>query len=99
MALNIIELIKRPIRKNSSSLEVFNKMTDEEDEDWNKKTMKRIIDEGVPIEDRASALLSKEIDLQILYAVTKINLTNGISFKKEIIDKKKFKDFLKKNPR
>lgn len=73
MKISIQKLIERPLLHNDTALEVFNKMTPEERREWEESTSLKLEEEGVPhkFPDWNSAMLCREINLQILYDVLK----------------------------
>ena len=69
MRPSIQELIQRPLTYDHHALEVFNKMTPEELEEYDNRVSEELKDvHGI---DKASARLAKDIDLEVLYVVFK----------------------------
>tara|TARA_R110002050_G_scaffold79261_11_gene169421 strand:+ start:20836 stop:21075 length:240 start_codon:yes stop_codon:yes gene_type:complete len=72
--ITINELINREIIRDDQSEEWLNKMTDEEIDEWFEEATELCVNEGVKIKfpDINSCVLSKIIDMTILYKLSKM---------------------------
>jgi hypothetical protein len=73
--LKITDLLDRDVIRNDKPYEFMNKMTDSENDNWEKETELFLLEEGVEKKypDWNSSFLAKTIDYEILYGLFKID--------------------------